>query len=379
MKRLTALLCTACLLLTGCSAVETPGQEPSIQASAPPVTAGRMELDYATQFAVDYLDGGYAEISLSDGQRFLLVPEGAQLLDNTDGYTILQQPLENLYVAASSAVDLFDGIGELDAVKMVSTKEWALPRVQAALDAGNIRYIGKYSTPDYETLLEAGCGLAVESTMIYHTPETKEQLEALGIPVLVERSSYELHPLGRMEWIKLYGLLLGKQDEAEAFFAEKTAQVKAITDTTAAEGDRPDVAFFYITSNGCVNVRKPADYISAMIEMAGGRYCLTADDLNVEENALSTMNISMESFYTLAKDADILIYNATVDGELQTLDQLLQKDAMFGEFKAFKDEKVWCSEQDMFQQTTGAADMIVDLHSIICGDGSDLTFLHPLR
>ena len=43
-----------------------------------------------------------------------------------------------------------------------------------------------------------------------------------------------------------------------------------------------------------------------MIEMAGGRYCLTADDLNVEENALSTMNISMESFYTLAKDADIL-------------------------------------------------------------------------
>jgi iron complex transport system substrate-binding protein len=128
-----------------------------------------------------------------------------------------------------------------------------------------------------------------------------------------------------------------------------------------------------------VNVRKPGDYISKMIDLAGGRYCLTADDLNVEENALSTMNISMESFYELAKDADILIYNATVDGELQTLDQLLQKDSMLGEFKAFQEGKIWCSEQDMFQQTTGAADMIADLYSIFCGNGEDLTYLHALR
>ena len=37
-----------------------------------------------------------------------------------------------------------------------------------------------------------------------------------GIPVLVETSSYETQPLGRMEWIKLYAALLDKEDEAEA-------------------------------------------------------------------------------------------------------------------------------------------------------------------
>lgn len=51
---------------------------------------------------------------------------------------------------------------------------------------------------NYETIVSSSCELAVESTMIYHTPEVKEQLERLGIPVLVERSSYESHPLG--EW-----------------------------------------------------------------------------------------------------------------------------------------------------------------------------------
>lgn len=79
------------------------------------------------------------------------------------------------------------------------------------MQTGRIAYAGKYSAPDYERILTAECGLAVENTMIYHTPEVKEQLERFGIPVLVERSSYESSPLARMEWIKLYGILLGKE------------------------------------------------------------------------------------------------------------------------------------------------------------------------
>lgn len=86
------------------------------------------------------------------------------------------------------------------------------------MQSGDILYAGKYSAPDYELILDENCDIAIESTMIYHSPEIKEQLESFGIPVLIERSSYEAHPLGRLEWIKLYGLLLGKEDEAESFF-----------------------------------------------------------------------------------------------------------------------------------------------------------------
>ena len=58
------------------------------------------------------------------------------------------------------------------------------------------------------------------------------------------------------------------------------------------------VAFFYITSNGAVSVRKPGDYIAKAIDLAGGVYVF--HDLPGEENALSTMNMQMESFYQLA-------------------------------------------------------------------------------
>lgn len=344
----------------------------------------QMNLEYAEQFSVYSLDDGSYEINITDGQKFLLVPEGTAEPQTDSDVTVIHQPVQNLYVAASSSMDLFDGIGVLDEVKMTSTKlsDWSLPAVQNALESGSMTYVGKYSTPDYETVISENCGLALESTMIYHSPETKEQLESLGIPVMVERSSYESHPLGRLEWIKLYGLIMGREKEAEDFFNEKMkifGEVSANTDIP--ENERHTVAFFYITANGYANVRKPDDYISKMIDLAGGRYIFTGDDLNTEENALSTMNMDIESFYQKAKDADFIIYNSTIDGELENISQLIEKNELLSDFRAVKNNNVWCTEKNTFQQTTGVSEMIHDIHMIVTGQADDmeqLEFLHRL-
>ena len=183
-----------------------------------------------------------------------------------------------------------------------------------------------------------------------------------------------------MEWIKLYGLLVGRAEEAERFFAEKAAVFEALSAVDIPEDERRTAAFFYISSNGSINVRKPGDYISKMIELAGGRYILTADDLSIDENALSTMNIQPEVFYELARDADILIYNSTIEGGIESTSQLTEKCAILADFKAVKEGRVWCTEQDMFQQTTGAADMIADLNRIFTGDTSEGTvYLHQME
>ncbi len=369
------LLLSACFFLVGCSV-----QESALNFSGWKST-GSMDLQYADQFSVDYYDGGYALITIADQDQYLLVPEGKQVPQELSSkITVLQQPLDNIYLAASSAMDLFDGLDALDCVTMTSTaqKDWSLPHVTQAMQQGKLQYIGKYNTPDYETLLAEKCQIAVESTMITHNPEVKEQLEKLNIPVLVEHSSYEAHPLGRMEWIKLYGLLLGKTEEAEKFFDEKVQQVNRIQTTDTGK----TVAFFYISSTGSVNVRKPGDYVSKMIDMAGGSYVPTAQQLKVEDNALSTMNMQMEAFYAAAKDADYIIYNSTIEGDLQNLSQLTEKSSLLKDFKAVRNGNVWCTEKNMFQQTTGAADMIEDLNRIVTRQADQidqLTFLHRLK
>ena len=70
------------------------------------------------------------------------------------------------------------------------------------------------------------------------------------------------------------------------------------------------VAFFAVSSDGTITVRKPNDYVSAMIGLAGGTYSL-GNYTDEEKNALSTMKMQMEDFYSAEIDADVLIYNGT--------------------------------------------------------------------
>ena len=397
MKRVFLILIVLCLL-AGCApavnpaptATPAPAETPQSTAAPeetpaaeadPMAVVGSMTLQYATQFTVDYLSCGGALISVGTEDRFLLLPEGVDVPQGAgEDLVILRQPLGTLYNAASSAMDFFVQLDSLSRVRFTSTsyKNWGIPEVREALDAGTLVYAGKYSAPDFEMLLGEKCSLAIESTMIYHSPDIKEKLENLGIPVLVERSSYEPHPLGRVEWIKLYGLLLGKTAEAEAFYADQLAQVAQLADIPSGE---LTVAYFHISTARSVVVRKPGDYLSKMIELAGGKYIF--DELpGQDDSSLSTMNMDMEAFYAGARDADVLIYNSTIDGELNTLDQLLAKSELLGDFKAVREGNVWCSEHDLFQKSSAAAVMIRELNRILSGDaaGEDqLEFFHRLK
>ncbi len=338
-----------------------------------------LELQYADQFSVDYYEGGYALITIEGDGQFLLVPEGKDAPEGLDkDIAVIHKPVQNIYLVATSAMDLFCALDGLDSISLSGTDAdgWYIDEAKKALEDGSILFAGKYSAPDYELILSKNCGLAIESTMISHSPEVKEKLESFGIPVLVEHSSYESHPLGRTEWLKLYGVLLGKEDMADELFQEQVEKLKSVEDS---DNTGKTVAFFYINSIGAANVRKSNDYVSKMIELAGGKYIF--DNLG-DENALSTMNMQMEEFYAGAKDADYIIYNSTIDGELSSVDQLLSKSALLGDFKAVKDGNVWCTSQNLFQETMELGTMIEDIHTMLTSDDPDLdtlTYMHKLK
>ena len=396
---------------------------------------GHMSLDYATEFAVDYYDG-LALITIGGTDRYLLIPENAKAPADLDTDIIPIRKPDTIYLAASAGMDYFRVLKALDTVRMTSTQavNWSLPEVVQALDSEKMLYAGKYSAPDYELLLREGIDLAIESTMIYHTPETKEKIEKLGIPVLVDKSSYEPHPLGRMEWIKLYGLLLGKTDEADAFYNEQLASLTAVpelskmlsstvpsaredstsdtaqTSETSTSGtiqngrfefdtprnpetstsgsaqnpvasqDSPTVAYFYITSSGYANVRSPGDYISKMIEMAGGSYAF-ADTTVPEDSAKATMNMQMEAFLDRALVSDILIYSTSIDGEMHSAEELYKKAPMLKQSRAASAGNIWITGKNMYQQSTAVAQMMLELHAVISGnaDEDELIFLHKLK
>lgn len=360
------------LALTACGDTKTA---PANTASL--VFSHSYPLEYATQFTADCYEGGYTLLTITEsGDKFLVTPEGAAEVDDLpEGVTVLRQPMQNIYLVSTSIMDLFIALDGLDSISLSGTKAegWYLDEAKAAMQEGKIAYVGKYSAPDYEQILAANCGLAFENTMIYHTPEVKEQLERFGIPVLVERSSYEGSPLARMEWIKLVGILLGKEEDAERVFSEQVERVAPLMDQPSTE---KTAAFFSITANNLANVRKGGDYIAQMIEMAGGEYVFS--DLTDNGNSLSTMNLPLEDFYAGAKDADFLIYNSTVEGIVETREQLIAKCSLLANFKAVQNGNVWCTNKSFFQQSMELADLILDMHTVFTEEDpneSSLTFL----
>ena len=360
------------LALSGCAASETaPASTEEL------VFDHACPLDYATQFTADCYEGGYTMLTLTEsGQQFLVAPEDAAAVEGLpESVTVLRQPVRNIYLVSTSVMDLFLALDGLDSVTLSGTQAegWYLDEARAAMEDGRIAYAGKYSAPDYETILASGCGLAIENTMIYHTPEVKEQLEKFGIPVLVERSSYETDPLARMEWVKLYGILLGKQQEAEQLF---DTQVQRVAPLENQQPTGKTVAFFSITSNNLVTVRKGSDYVARMIEMAGGSYVFA--DLTDNGNNLATINLSLEDFYAGAKDADVLLYNSTIEGSIASTEQLVEKCPLLAQFKAVQNGNVWCTAQSLFQQSMELPDLILDMNRVFTEGtpaDSELTFL----
>lgn len=377
-KLLTCVMLAMVVFLAGAFTVQAEEQE---KTEIPGLTYDHsMELSYAQQFSVDYYNDGYVLITIKEDGQFLVVPEGKEAPEGlNEDIAVIHKPVENIYLVATSAMNLFCALDGLDHISLSGTDAdgWYIEEAKKALEDGSISFAGKYSAPDYELILSRKCGLAVESTMIYHTPEVKEKLEQFGIPVLVERSSYEPHPLGRTEWLKLYSVLLDKEEMAEELFEKQVDKLKKIENS---ENTGKTVAFFYINSVGSANVRKSNDYVAKMIQLAGGKYIF--DQLGQDDNALSTMNMQMEEFYAGAKDADYIIYNSTIDGELSTIDQLLSKSALLKDFKAVKEGNVWCTEQNLFQETMELGTMIEDIHTMLTTEDKELdtlTFMHRLK
>lgn len=376
-KRILSLLlyCILFFCLFGCSSGE---QDSDNKLGNGWVPSGSLPLQYATQFEVDYYDGGYSLISVSDGSKFLVVPENAPVPDGVSkNITVLQQPIDNVYLVATASMCLFDALESLDCISLSGTKseDWYLQNARTSMENGEIIYAGKYSAPDYELILSSGCRLAIESTMITHTPEVKKKLEELGVSVIVDQSSYEKHPLGRTEWMKLYAVLVGKEALAESLFREQTQLLEAVL---GLESTGKTVAFFYMSPSGYAVARKSGDYVTKMIELAGGEYIF--QNLGDSETATSTVNLEMESFYATARDADFIIYNSTVAGGLTSMEEFLGINTLLADFKAVKEGNVWCTGKNMFQETTQLGLMISDIHEMLCDDGTlaQLNFMYKL-
>ena len=382
---MAAVMLLACLTACGNTAPNASTQQSEPNSSAPSsgeedydgelILDSTMQLDYAKNFSIDFYKGGYRMITAGTGGfKYLVVPENMSVPQDLDeNVKVLQQPINSVYIASSGMASLISAIGALDRVKLVATEqnEWYIDDIAQAMANGEIAYSGNYKEPDYELMTANGIQLHVDTTMIDGYPEVLEKFEELGIPSLVEDSSRESHPLGRVEWVKIFGVLFGMEDEAEQYFEEQKELVAQAS--TDAKGD-VTVAMGYITSNGKCYARNGGDYLAQMIELAGGTYNLA--DMNPNKSGNS--NMTFEEWYAINKDADYLFYLNYLP-IFSTIEEMIEYNPLFADFKCVQNGNVWITSEDFTQSTAAVASIISDMSEIISSGDGNVTTDHLIK
>ena len=346
-----------------------------------------MELKYAKLFSVDYYKGGYKLLTItnrdedtaivSKQSKILLVPDGMSTPSGVDADTlVLKAPVTNMLVSSTPVTSLMNASNCLSGISQVTydKKSWYIDAVKKAFDDGKLTYVGDYKAPNYESIIAGSPSLAIYSTMLTSVPDVAAKLKELGVNYILDQSTYEDHPLGRVEWAKLYAALCNEEETATAMFNEQAAYVDTLS---KAENTGKSVAVFYITSKGKLYVRNAGDYLAQMVNIAGGNYIFS--DLNPDKTG--TQELGIESFYEKAKDADYIIYVWNLGGKPSTMADFTSYNSVLSDLKAVKDGNVWCTTPDFFQIADTIGSMINDINLMFKADAgtSELTYLKKLK
>lgn len=404
LSKVLALVLTLILVLSifaGCAGSSNPNKtaEPTITGKVAPDDikdifektelkfTNEDKLNYAIRYRWFNAEDGFKIFTIYDKEgvldtRLLTVPEGKKAPKNLPkDVRVVNLPLKSYLVASSPTMAILGSINSIDEVKLVTTntKTWYIDGVQEAIDAGKMIPIGSYKAPDYETILANDPSLCVFSTML--KADVANEFDKLGVTYIRDQSAYEAEPLGRTEWVKLYGYLSGEEAQAEIVYNEQVQKMSEIKDIASnlKDNEKKKVVFMYVTSKGSIYLRLPSDYVTKMLVIAGGDFIKTTDG----NAGSSSIKVEPEVFYSTVKDADVILYNYSTGGKPTTVDDLIDKRPSMNvikDFKAYKNNQIWTTRANFYQSTVTLGDMIADFNEMLYGkeDKTDLEYVHIL-
>ncbi|MDH7576540.1 MAG: ABC transporter substrate-binding protein [Bacillota bacterium] len=345
---LACILVSSLVLLAGCSKGKTE------------TATGAVELRYATGFKIEHLAGGCKQVTDGEGRKLLLVPRGQRPPSGYGSLPVVYTPVERVVVGSTTQAALLRPLGELGSITGVTTEKehWYLEAVKEGLEQGRIQLVGSGMGPlDYDRVVALRPDLVLIYTGTPGSPETLRKLEELKVPVAVENSHLEQHPLGRMEWVKFLAAFYGKEEAAAEFFEAAAKRTEEITGEAVKARAKPKVLWGSIYQ-GKVYVPAGASYAARMIEMAGGDY------LFKDLAGAGSSTVTLEEFYARGKSADVYISSTMPNYGITSIAKIVEQAKVLADLPPVKEGKVWCFQPWYYQAQDKTDEMIADLAAI---------------
>ncbi|WP_299222338.1 ABC transporter substrate-binding protein [uncultured Aquimarina sp.] len=306
-----------------------------------PISVEKLEdqkIDYATGFTIQN-HKTYKEISITspwpDAKStftYILHPKGSEkpIIDGKVSY--IEVPVDKTVVTSTTDIPMLEYLGlENKLIGFPHCDYISSEKTRTLVDNGTIVELGNNGHLNTELTLELAPELIIGYSATGDT-KTYDLLEKTGIPVVMNGSWMEQHPLGRAEWIKFVAAFYNKEKEADSIFKKiekdyndaATLANNAITTPTVLSGNMFKDVW---------HVPGGDSYVAKFLKDANTNY------LWAETKKTGSIALNFESVLEKAQNAEFWIGS----GSSKSLEELKGKNNRYTFFEAFKNKAVYSS------------------------------------
>lgn len=228
--------------------IEEPEEETAIQ------------IEYAEHFSIETQEGGYI-LHIHDPEKGT-IEKSYSIEGSTQRKIISLTSTLNGMLSILDATDQLYGISNADYLYDAEIKK----RFQHGL----LKEYGDETALSVEKVVSSKANTILYSGFGDDFPNSN-QLEKLGFDIIPIYDWRETHPLGKAEWIKVVGILIGKEKEAGRFFEEVKKNYEKTKTLAQSINDKPSVLAGYLYGDIWYT---PAgeSYMAILLKDAGVRY-----------------------------------------------------------------------------------------------------------
>lgn len=327
MFRLHYISIVVYFLFVGCKNNESPSEI---------ITNRESVVSYAASFDIFNYDD-YRVITVKKAWpdtdrhfKYALIKEGVTISNPSDYDAVITVPIQTLAATSTTHLPSLEMLNEVESLVGFAELDFiSSEKIRSRIEAGKIAELGKNEALNTEVLIDLAPEVVVGFAMD-GINATYKNIQNSGIPVLYNADWTETSPLGKAEWIKFFGALFDKDEEAEKIFETIKSEYENVKNLAKEASDIPDVLYGAMYRD-IWHVPGGDSWGAKFIEDANGNY------LWKDEQGTGGLALSLETVLEKGQHADIWIAPA----QYSTLESLEKASQVYTQFNSFKTNQIY--------------------------------------
>nr|WP_314897309.1 ABC transporter substrate-binding protein [uncultured Flavobacterium sp.] len=305
-------------------------------------TIAKNTIEYASGLAIYEYDG-YSVVKVinpwPDANKnftYVLKEKNSIVPDSLQKYTAVQVPLQSIVVTSTTNIPFLEILSvEKSLVGFPHTDYISSEKTRKLIDVGSVKNVGQNEKLNMEQLIELAPDLIVTFGVDNNNPMIKN-LEKSGLKVMIQGDWMEQSPLGKAEWLKLYGALFSKEKEAKTLFDNIVKNYNEALKLVSNKKPESTVLYGSMYQDQWF-VAKGNSWVAQFMKDAKANYLWS----NVE--GTGSLGLSFENILDKAKNADYWI----ASGPFKTISELGDSNPHYSQFDAFASKNVYTFESKL--------------------------------